>query len=310
MSEKRKTLVRIWSGTPVHQSIDTRQHMALVEKIQAKLEEKADAIYEGDFSVIEVFKDKKALVTHQARGGYRYPFTPAQTDIEAIIMDMHDGKLPSGIKLYVTAHKHTVAGSMEYHGIKILRCPAFVGFIPYAGSLTMLPHYLSDIGAWIIIITKDGRIKLQEWLYPSCLYNEDKDELIMGDKSEKSYVDTKQKTIEEPLISLLKEASKVILVLADLHIGELSAVCSESFEDGNGIIRKNKLTKANEKLLYYWKHLCYMTKTYFKPDEIWLVGDVFSGQMTVRFEKTRRMTISNIDDQTYTALELIKQLIQ
>jgi len=305
--ESKKPLIRIWSGTPVHQSIDTRQHMTLVQLIKSEL--KTDAFYEGDFSIIDIFKGKKALVTHHGRSGYRYPFTPAQTDAEAIALDMLTGKLPWGIKLYVTAHKHTTAGSMEHAGIKVIRCPAFVGFIPYQGSLTMLPHYLSDIGAWLVIISKDGRIRLQEWLYPSVLYNEDKDELTMSGKSEKSYVDPEKKVIDEPLPTLLKDASKVILILADLHVGEICSVCPKSFVDTNGIVRSPRLTKANERVLYYWEHLCHMTKTFFKPTEIWLVGDVFSGQMTVRFERSRRMTIGNIDDQTNAALELIRQLI-
>lgn len=305
-TEKKNPLVRVWCGTPVHASLDTRLHMRLVELLKAN---GIDSRWEGDFSILDVCKNKKALVTHQARGGYRYPYTPAQTDAEAIILDMYSGKLPSGIKLYVTAHKHTTDGTIEHKGLKVIRCPAFVTFIAYAQSLTMLPHYQPDIGAWIIIVTKDGRIRTQEWLYPSFLYNEANQIIYSNEDAEKSYVNSESKQIQEPLITLLKQAVKVILVLADTHVGELGAVCPNSFHDINGVEQEIKTTIANKKLLEYWNHLCYITKTFFKPDEIWLVGDVFAGQMSIRFEKFRKITLGNLDDQTYAALELIRELL-
>ena len=308
---QKKVLFRIWAGTPVHASIDTRLHMRLVEDL--KEEPNADAIWEEDFSIIDVYKKgetvKKALVSHHGRTGYRYPYTPAQTDVEAIIMDMHSGRFPRGIKLYVTAHYHNVKGTMEHEGIDVVRCPAFVTFIPYKGSLKMLPHYQSDIGVWIVIISKTGRIRLQEWLYPPFLFHYAKNEIIMAGKAEKSYVNPEKKGIEEPLVSLLKNAEKVIMILADLHVGELQAVCPPSFVDVNGFLRSINRTLANKKLYGYWQHLCYMTKRWFKPNEIWLVGDCFAGQMPAKFEKFRRITIGNIDDQKCAALTLLKELL-
>src|SRR4030042_1897063 len=116
--KERKPLVRIWSGTPVHASMDTRLHMRLVELLSSV---GVKASWEGDFSILDVYEKngepRRALVTHHARGGYRNPYTPAQTDAEAIIIDMHSGKLPEGIKLYVTAHKHTTDGTMTHRGV-------------------------------------------------------------------------------------------------------------------------------------------------------------------------------------------------
>jgi len=308
--KNRKPLVRIWTGTPVHASIDTRLHMKLVELLKAS---NIDAHYEGDYSILDVFekqgKIKKAIVTHHARGGYRYPYTPAQTDAEAIIIDMHSGKLPEGIKMYVTAHKHTTDGTVVHRGMRVIRSPAFVTFIPYKGSLTMLPHYIPDIGAWIIIITKDGRIVMQEWLYKPFLFEEEIDKITQSDYNGKGYVNLKDKAIYEPLKSLLKEAQKVILITADLHVGELQAVAPKSFVDVNGIVRTIKTNKANNLLYEYWQHLCYMTKTFFKPDEVWLVGDLFAGQMPAKFEKFRKITIGNLDDQCYACRELLRELL-
>jgi len=107
----------------------------------------------------------------------------------------------------------------------------------------------------------------------------------------------------------LKNAKKVILVLADLHVGELQAVCPPSFTDVNGFIRSINRTKANVKLYKYWEHLCLMSKKFFKPNEIWLIGDCFAGQMPAKFEKYRKITIGNIDDQCYACLELIRKLL-
>lgn len=310
MIKMKRTKIRIWAGTPVHASIDTRLHMRLVELLRPL---GIDAKWEGDFSLIDIYKKgkkiKKALVSHHGRTGYRYPYTPAQTDAEALIIDMHAGSLPEGIKMYVTAHRHTTAGTIKHKGIHVIRCPAFVGFIPYKGSLMMMPHFIPDMGAWIVIITKDGRVRLQEWLYKPFLYDEATNEIIMNNNPNKSYVNEKVKTIEEPLVSLLKEAGKVILILADTHVGELNAVCPKSFVDVNGIVRTIKTTPANDKMHEYWQHLAHMTKTHFKPNEIWIVGDAFAGQMPAKFEKYRKITIGNIDDQCYAALELIRQLL-
>ena len=259
-------------------------------------------------NIIDLGHEKKALVSHHGRTGYRYPFTPAQTDAESIIIDMHSGALPLGIRVYVTAHRHTTAGSIEHKGIKIVRCPAFCTFIPYQRSLTLMTHILPDLGAWILIITKDGRIKLQEWLYPPFLYHDVDDKVIMSNEAQKSYVNPDVLAIGEPLTSFLKDAEKIILIIADSHVGEVEAVCPEKFINMFGQEQTVELNEANKLLLKYWKHLCYMAKNVFKTDEVWLVGDAFGGAMSQKFEKFRKMTIGNIEDQLYATLELFRLL--
>lgn len=296
---------KVWSATPAHESIDTRLHVRLVELLKA---EGFDAEYRGDWDILELCEGKKALVGHHGRGGYRYPFTPAQTDAESIIIDMHSGALPLGIKVYVTAHRHTTAGSVEHKGIKVVRCPAFVSFIPYQRSLTIMTHILPDVGAWIIIITKDRRIRLQEWLYPPFLYHDVDNKIIISNEAQKSYVNPDYSGINEPLVSLLKEAEKVILVIADLHVGETQAVVPPTFKDMFGHTQTVQMNEANKQLYGYWKHLCDTVKKFLNVDEVWLVGDAFGGAMSVKFEKYRKMTLGNIEDQLYATVELLKLL--
>ena len=304
--EKKDPLIRIWTGTPVHGSYDTTEEYDIAEILKLI---GYNVSFEGWFSIIEVADGKKALVTHHGRTGYRYPFTPAQTDAEAILRDMQIGKLPQGIKFYVTAHRHTSMGTGDYFGIKVIRCPCWATFIPYAHSTMLMPHILPDIGAYFLIISPEGRIHVQEWHYPPFIYDEAKDEIIEGEAISKSYVNPEKTTIDEPLKTILRRAQKVILILADTHVGERTAVCVPEFTDALGTTYKFQMTKCNERLYKYWKHLALMCRKYFKPDEIWIVGDLVAGHTSKVFEKTRKMTIEDLDRQKQAFIALIRQLI-
>jgi len=307
MSEKKKNpLIRIWVGTPVHGSYDTTEEYDIANVLKMMGH---NVSFEGWFSIIEVADGKKALVTHHGRTGYRYPFTPAQTDAEAILRDMQIGKLPQGIKFYVTAHRHTSMGTGDYFGIKVIRCPCWANFISYARSTMLMPHIMPDIGAYFLIVSPEGRIQLQEWHYPPFIYDEVNDRIIETEPKSKSYVNPKKVTIDEPLKTMLKRAKKVILILADTHVGELTAVTPPEYTDALGYTYKIKMNKCNQRLYEYWQHLALMCRKHFKPDEIWLVGDLVAGHMSKVFEKTRKMTIESLDMQKQAFIELIRQLV-
>jgi len=293
--------IKVWAGTTAHMSLDTRLHKRLVDLLKL---EGFDAEYRGDYSFEDLTNEKMAIVTHHARSAYKYRFTPSQTDAEEIMIDQQTGKISAKVKMFVTAHNHTTEGTLEIGTIKILRCPCFTTFIPYGGSLKLLPHYQTDIGAWFIIVTKEGRIRTQEWLYPSFMYHEEDHRILMAEKSEKSYADPENYDLEEHLKTLLTNAQKVIMVVADLHVGEPYAVLPPTYVY-NGMTNNLITTKANDLLFIYWKHLIYMAKNAFKIDEVWVVGDAFSGGNI--FEKTRP-SAGILEYQPYMVVELFKLL--
>lgn len=301
--QKNNPIIKVWSGTKAHMSWDTRLHKRLVEILQLN---GFNAQYRGDWSIEKLTKGKMAIVTHPARGAYRYRYTPSQTDAEKIILNIAEGKFPKGIVAFVTAHRHTSEGSIDHLGIKIIRVPCFTTHIPYGGSLAMFPHYQPDIGAWFLIVTKSGRIRTQEWLYKTFLYQDVDDEVFIAeDKALKSYATIDNYELEEHLNALLKTANTVIMIVADTHIGEIYSVAPPEFSYEKRSF-SNYQTKANKILWDYWKHLCYMAKNKFNITEAWFVGDIFAG--TNPFEKYRMPTLTNLDLQVYQALELFKQL--
>lgn len=284
-------------------SIDTRMHRRLVELLQL---EGFDARYRGDYSIENLTEDKKAFITHHARGAYRYRYTPSQTDVEALVHNMWTGKLPAGIRVYITAHRHTTEGSMEHLGIKIIRCPCFTTFIPYSSSLKMFPHYQPDIGAFFIIVTKEGRIITQEWLYPTFLYHDVDDKIYMAEKrTGKEYATIDNMTLETKILAQIKQAQKVVMVIADLHVGEKESVSPPTFTI-NDVEKPVLTTKANDKLYEYWRHLAYMSRLKFKVDEVWVIGDVFGGGLV--FEKFRTALTKSLEEQVYIAVELFRLL--
>jgi len=293
--------IKVWSGTVAHMSLDTRLHKRLVDLLKL---EGFNADYRGDWSIETLAKDKQAIVTHHARSAYKYRLTPSQTDAEEIMLDQQVGKLPQEVKMFVTAHNHTTEGSTEIGTIKVVRCPCFTTFIPYTGSLRLLPHYQPDIGAWFIIVTKEGRIRTQEWLYPSFMYHLEDDLILYGAKNlTKSYADPQNYELEDHLKVLLQDAQLIIMVVADLHVGEPYSVCPPSMKYSDET-KPLMTTKANDLLFAYWKHLIEIAKK-IGIDEVWLVGDAFSGGQI--FEKTRE-SVAILEYQPYMVLELFKLL--
>lgn len=95
-----------------------------------------------------------------------------------------------------------------------------------------------------------------------------------------------------------------VLAIADLHILSNYGLAPKVFEGEEGSILKPN--EGQERLLKYWKHLCGIVDTEkWKPQEIWIVGDIFAGLNPIELGRRKR---GSLDEQFHAAEFLIKKL--
>jgi len=175
--------VKIWSGTPYHESVDFRLHEMLASQLKLN---GYRAQFRGSWSIERIGKRKRAFVTHEASSSVVYPATVMARDANFFKIAAFDGKLPE-VHLIVRAHKH-MKMYQDLGRIKVVQLPAWCIFVPYSKALKMFPAYQSDIGAFFIFLDEDDRIRCQEWIYPPFAMTET-GEIIEADYDRKSYVE-------------------------------------------------------------------------------------------------------------------------
>jgi len=298
--------VKLWDGTTVHASLDT----LLMQDIRFKLKDLGfDCEHKALWSLEDLHNGKTAFVTHTRRLGAINPYTVSQRDAEKFMIQMFRGALPSNIAMMVAAHGHTTRGSIDDDPFRITHVPCWTTFLEYPKALANFPHYQSDIGAVFIIVTKEGRIRTQKWLYKPFVYNHNENKIYESGEAEehKKYVKEKvEVNIETYFKKMCEDAQFLVAVVADFHTGEVGAIAPETYEY-NGEVWDTRLTNANRRLLDYWKHFVKVCKV-LKPHEIWVVGDVCCG--TQIFEKTRRTLTQNLEEQKAMWVELFKEFLR
>ena len=312
MSERKKEnkhipKIKLWDGTTVHASLDT----LVMQDIKFKLLSLGfpSVEHRGFWSIEDLHNGKAAFVTHTRRLGSINPFTISMRDAEKFMIDMHKGNLPSNLAMMVAAHGHTTRGSLDDDPFRILNAPCWTGFIEYPKALANFAHYQTDIGATFIIVTKEGRIRTQKWLYKPFVYNHNECKIYEStDEDAKKYVEegNGKVNIEDYFKLMCKDAIFMVAVIADFHVGEVEAIAPETF-DYNGETWDVHQTEANKRILHYWKNFVQVCKI-LKPDEVWIVGDVLAG--TQIFEKTRRTLTNNLEEQKAMFVELMKEFLK
>jgi hypothetical protein len=175
-------LVKVWSGSAYHESVDVRMHERLVDNLKL---DGFQAKFRGSWSVESIGKRKNAFVAHEASSSIMYPATVMARDANYFKIAAFDGKLPE-IHLVVRAHKHSKM-YQDLGRMKVIQLPSWCVFMPYSKSLRMFPAWQSDIGAMFIFLDEEDRIKVQEWIYPSFSMTE-QGEVIMPKYDKKSFV--------------------------------------------------------------------------------------------------------------------------
>lgn len=306
MKKKSKNylpIVKLWDGTTVHSSLDTAT-MAHVAELLRELG--FTAFHKFWWSFEDLQNGKLAYVTHTRRLATINPYTVSQRDAEKFMIQMYRGALPDNVAMAVAAHGHTTRGSIDDDPFYMVNAPCWTSFIEYPQATANFAHWQPDIGATFIIVTKEGRIRTQKWLYKPFVYDYISETIYEGQHS-KCIDISKEIKIEPYFLEMCKEAKLIIAVTADFHIGEKASVCPEKLKDPNGMERLIPQSLANKRILEYWKHFVDTCKI-IQPDELWVVGDAVAG--TNLFEKTRRLTLGNIDDQKYAFVELFKGFLE
>jgi hypothetical protein len=260
------------------------------------------------WSFEDLHNGKIAFVTHTRRLGAINPYSVSQKDAEKFMIDMYSEKLPDNIAMMVAAHGHTTRGSIDDDPFRIVNAPCWTTFLEYPKANANFAHYQTDIGAYFIIVTKEGRIKTQKWLYKPFVYDHNANTIYEASEAKaKKYVEegNGHVDIEHYFKVMCEDAMFIVAVVADFHVGEVAAVAPEKYTY-NHREWEVKQTLANKRLLQYWRNFARVCKL-LKPHEIWVVGDVCAG--TQIFEKTRRTLTQNLEEQKAMFVELFKELL-
>jgi hypothetical protein len=225
------------------------------------------------------------------------------------MIQMYKGVLPRNIAMMVAAHGHTTRGSLDDDPFRIVNCPCWTSFIEYPKALANFPHYQPDIGAYFIIVTKEGRIRTQKWIYKPFVYNHNENKIYENeDIDAKKYVEEGDGSvdIESYFAKMCDDAQFIVAVVADFHVGEVEAIAPEEYTY-NGQVWQVHGTKASERLLHYWRNFIRLCKV-IQPDEIWVVGDAVAG--TQIFEKSRRAITNNLEEQKAQFVALFAEFLK
>lgn len=306
MSKKYLPIIKLWDGTSVHQSLDT----SLMSDVASKLSEMGfNAIHKGVWSYEELPNGKKVFVTHTRRLGGLNPYGISQRDAEKWMINMAKGTAPENVIMKVAAHGHTVRGTIDDEPFKVVNSPCWVTFQEYDKAMGNFEHFQTDIGAYFIFVTNEGRIRLQPWIYKPFVYNHHEGKNYEGHNDCKKFVeyDESNKAILEPYLKALVKNSKfIIAVTADYHCGHVSAIAPPQYTYGE-YTRKIDQTPANLRIWNYWKNFVAVCKE-MKVNELWVVGDACDGT-NVFADKSRRMLTTNLDEQKAMFLECLKEFL-
>jgi hypothetical protein len=260
------------------------------------------------WSFEDLHNGKIAYVTHTRRVGGQRPYGISQADAEKYVIDMFTGKMPPNLAMQVAAHGHTVRGSIDDEPFRIINSPCWVTFMEYPKAQASFPHWQTDIGAYFIIVTKEGRIRTQTWLYPPFIYNHNEGKVYGGDYANGKFVEMKNSkpVLESYFQDLCKDAKFIIAVTADYHVGHVGGLAPEKYtlNDSDWTV---PLTKANKKLLEYWRNFVSVCKI-IKPNELWVVGDACNGVQR-NYDQVARALTQNLDEQKAMFVELFKEFL-
>lgn len=303
-SNKKLPKVKLWEGTTVHASLDT----LVMQDIALRLRELGfEAEHKGWWSFEDLHNGKVAYVTHTRRLATINPYTVSQRDSEKFMIQMFKGNFPKNIAMMVGAHGHTMRGTIDDEPFRVINSPCWTAFLEYPKALANFMHFQPDIGAVFIIITKEGRTRIQPWLYHPFVYNHNEKKIYSSKAGNGKFVVMEKKPHIEPYLkAICKDAQFIVAVTADFHTGENASIAPASYEY-NGMQYNVPQTEANKQLLEYWKNFVATCKA-IKPDEVWVVGDVCAG--TQVFEKNRRTITQNLEEQKAMFVELFKCFLE
>jgi hypothetical protein len=172
-----------------------------------------NAIHKGTWSYEELPNGKKVFVYSYQTFRWLNPYGISQRDAEKWMINMAKGTAPENIIMKVAAHGHTVRGTIDDEPFKVVNSPCWVTFQEYDKAMGNFEHFQTDIGAFFIFVTNEGRIRLQPWLYKPFVYNHHEGKNYEGHNDCKKFVEfsSEKETILEPYLKALVKNSKFII---------------------------------------------------------------------------------------------------
>jgi len=152
LCDERDTYV--FDATGYHESLDSRLHKALADRLGAK--------YMGALADL-IFSDRRFQITHGTGGASIYRETKMGRD--GFFMKWAEGmeKLPR-TDVLVKGHFHEF---IHIHAKKqhLIQLPCWQTFVPWQGALSNIGRMQPDIGGVIVFIDEDARIRVWHFLY-------------------------------------------------------------------------------------------------------------------------------------------------
>jgi hypothetical protein len=151
------------SGSPYHQSRDTRSHLRLCEKLEKYADETLFVGVAGLLTIPEI--NKNILVAHKASNAMLY--TATMLDRELIYQKVAEAnkQLPD-IHYRVTAHLHK-AMHLDNGYQHYLQNPCWKSWYPIKNSTQLIGRRQTDIGFSIVEFDTAGRSTVKLFVWPS-----------------------------------------------------------------------------------------------------------------------------------------------
>jgi len=155
-----KKIVAGISGSPYHESLDTKIHRDIIEYFGGTFLDSVGNIKLKDLDFV-------VNISHGASGAFIYRATIL--DREAVFLKSAEAlnKLPK-IDIIIRGHWHQYI-YINYAEQHFIQLPCWITFFPYVGTLKLYPKFQPDIGAVILEISSEGGkkdVRVKPYLYP------------------------------------------------------------------------------------------------------------------------------------------------
>jgi len=158
------------SGSPYHQSKDTKIHMRLAEKLEKYANKTAFVGVAGLLTIPEI--NRNLLIAHKASNAMLYTATMLDRELTYQKVAEANDQMPE-IHYRITAHLHK-AMHLDNGRQHYLQNPCWKAWYPIKGSTKLVGRMQTDIGFSIIEFDAAGRssVKLFVWSSPNIAIRE------------------------------------------------------------------------------------------------------------------------------------------
>lgn len=145
----------VFDGTGYHESLDSRMHKHLADKLGGK--------HMGGLANLK-FSGRRFNITHGTSAAFVYRAGRMERDAYFQKWAEALGKVPK-VDVLVKAHWHQFF-HIHANQQHIIQIPCWQGFVPWDKALGNYARYQPDIGGIIVTLDEQARIRVLHFLYP------------------------------------------------------------------------------------------------------------------------------------------------